>query len=137
MRENYNMHSIEQVIVIDDDYPSLFLCKIILEQKFTNKKIVTYNNPLTAVDYFKSAFTKNPIKTLLLVDINMPEISGWEVLDFIIELDQEIKKLITVIMLSSSIDPKDKQKATDHPSALAYLEKPLNVEELEVVMNIR
>ncbi len=137
MRENYNMHSIEQVIVIDDDHPSLFLCKIILEQKFTNKMIVTYSNPLTALDYFKSAFTENPIKTLLLVDINMPEISGWEVLDFIIELDQEIKKLITVIMLSSSIDPKDKQKVTDHPSALGYLEKPLNVEELEVVMNIR
>jgi len=136
MRENYNMHSIEQVIVIDDDHPSLFLCKIILEQKFANKKIVTYNNPLTAIDYFKSAFSENPIETLLLVDINMPEMSGWEVLDFIIELDQELKKLITVIMLSSSIDPKDKQKAKDHPSALAYLEKPLNVEELEEVMNI-
>ena len=129
------VNTISQFIVIDDDHPTLFMCKIIIQRTCKDMRVVNYDNPQLAIDYFVSDFTKNPIETVVLLDINMPEISGWEVLDSLLTLDRNIQKHITVFMLSSSIDPKDQQRALNYPCVSSYLEKPLNLTSLKGIMN--
>ncbi len=129
--------TIDQFIVIDDDASTLFLCKIIIERLFKDMTVTTYNNPQNAIDYFVNAYSDSPTKTVIILDINMPQCSGWEVLDVLNTLNKEVKESFTVIMLSSSIDPKDKMQAINHPLVLGYLEKPLTVARLDELLQTK
>lgn len=134
MNNKLDMQTIEQFIVIDDDASTLFLCKIIIERVFNKMAVVTYNNPQHAIDYFLKIFNKSPVATVVALDINMPELSGWDVLNMLSTLDEKIIENLTVIMLSSSIDPKDEQQAASHPLVSGYFEKPLSAARLKQVM---
>ena len=134
MIEVPNMYPIKQFIAIDDDHATLFMCRVIIQRTFKDVSVVTYSNPQSAIGYFKNEFSLNPIETVILLDINMPEISGWDVLVSLHLLDNVLKEKINVIMLSSSIDAKDKQQAIEFPLVTAYIEKPLTIARLEEEM---
>lgn len=134
MKKILNMQAIRQFIVIDDDTSTLFLCKFVIERVFENISVVTYSNPQNAVDYFLSTFNESPVATVVILDINMPELSGWDVLDEISKLEKKITDNLFVFIHSSSIDPKDKLQATSHPLVLGYLEKPLTPAKLEEML---
>lgn len=125
---------VQQFIAIDDDHATLFMCKVIIQRTFKKMEVKTYHNPLTAIEYFESDFTACPVETIVLLDINMPELSGWEVLDHFKLMHDKVRKFIKVIMLSSSIDPTDKQRAIEHSCVTDYLEKPLTLATLDAVM---
>ena len=63
----------------------------------------------------------------------MPITDGWEALRIIEKLDENIKKQLSVFMLSSSIDPNDKKRAMEHPLVLDFIEKPLTVAKIESI----
>lgn len=67
---------------------------------------------------------------LILLDINMPQKDGWEVLDFIDQQSISFNKSY-MVLLSSSINPKDKTKAFSYASVKGYLQKPLRKEDIE------
>jgi CheY-like chemotaxis protein len=67
---------------------------------------------------------------LILLDINMPDKDGWEVLDFILAENITFHKS-QVVLLTSSINPKDKTKAFSYDSVKGFLNKPLSKEDLE------
>ena len=131
MSEMANLFPIKQFITIDDDHASLFICRVILQKTFKGVPVLTYSNPYLALDYFKNEFILNPVETVILLDINMPEVSGWDVLVILHLLDTVMKEKINVIMLSSSIDAKDKQQGIEFPLVSAYIEKPLTIARLE------
>jgi CheY-like chemotaxis protein len=69
---------------------------------------------------------------LILVDINMPVMNGW---DFLKEYAQvESSREDTIIMLSSSIDFQDRQKSKDFPYVDGFIEKPLTFEKLKNIL---
>ncbi|MBC7914373.1 MAG: response regulator [Pyrinomonadaceae bacterium] len=130
-----NIH--EQFIIIDDDTTSTLIGKYMIRQVLGEIDILTFTEVEKGIDYLKSTII-NPekaIKHILLLDINMPFISGWDALNIINKLDDGIKNLLTIFMLSSSIDPKDKQRAMDHPLVKDYIEKPLTALKLNTSLN--
>jgi CheY-like chemotaxis protein len=92
---------------------------------------VDFVSPREALQYISAAYTTNPVSTAILLDINMPGLNGWQVLDELEALPLPVKDYMSVYMLSSSIDPKDKQKAEEHPLIKGYIEKPLSREILQ------
>lgn len=60
--------------------------------------------------------------------INMPTMSGWEFLDKFESLDKKIKNQFRIYIMSSSIDPSDRQKAGKNKNVEDYIEKPLSEE---------
>lgn len=92
-----------------------------------------------AIEYLSGtgAFTdreQNPLPCLLLLDINMPKLSGLEVLEWVRKQPQ-LKK-IPVLMLTSSSHPADMEKAR-HLKANDFLLKPSNPAKLvELVRTI-
>ena len=60
----------------------------------------------------------------------MPELNGWQLLEKLQEMPLPVTECLTVFMLSSSIDPRDKQKADEYPLIKGYIEKPLSKEVL-------
>jgi CheY-like chemotaxis protein len=117
-------------VVIDDDVTTNFYNKLIISKTFVESEISTFSNPLIAVEYFQKTFIESPVKTIVLLDINMPYLSGWEVLDKIEALNDDAKSNLSTFIVSSSINPEDKRRALNHPLVSGYIEKPLDKEKL-------
>lgn len=122
-------------IVIDDDQINNMLCKYSIRQVNGELETSTFLEPEKGFEYILSNYsTSNKfVPTVLLLDINMPTWSGWDFLDKFEKLDAQIKNQIKVYMLSSSVDPKDMEKAKANPNVVDYIVKPLN---RDIVMKI-
>ncbi|MCZ8168885.1 MAG: response regulator [Flavobacterium sp.] len=66
----------------------------------------------------------------IFLDINMPELTGFEFLDEVIKVLPDFLNQHKVYILTSSLNDKDKQKAETYLGLKGYLEKPLDKEQL-------
>jgi two-component system chemotaxis response regulator CheY len=117
-------------ILIDDEIYSNKISKTFIRKMYANAEIVDFLSPLEALQYVDNNEKDHLVLTAIFLDINMPELNGWQVLEKLQELPMPVKESLSVYMLSSSIDPKDKQKAAEHPLIQGYIEKPLSREIL-------
>ena len=128
---------LEQILCIDDDPITLMLCKKVISKSSFSHEIITAQNGEEALHHFNTLkYTNNKNKVnkkpeLIFLDLNMPHMNGWQVLDTLISLDTPV--VIKVYILSSSVDFKDKLRAKDYPLVKDYILKPL---ESELAKNI-
>lgn len=112
------------VLVIDDDFVSNFVSKTTINKFSKEINCITYENPIIGLEYLE----KNSKKIdLLLLDINMPGIDGWHILDTMKK--NNIKT--PVFMLSSSINPKEIERALGYGIVNAFWQKPLKIETIQ------
>jgi len=105
------------IMIVDDDRVQHMINRKILLRCDPTLKLYFFDNPLEALEWLN-----NNSADLLLLDINMPEMKGWEFLEIMTErgIDMEVK------MLSSSIDPRDIDKSKKFDLVSGFLVKPLN-----------
>jgi CheY-like chemotaxis protein len=70
----------------------------------------------------------------IFLDINMPEISGFEFLDRLTETELDFLKDSKIIMLSSSVNQKDIERAKTYPMIRDFISKPLTVEYIRALV---
>src|SRR5690606_2737796 len=88
-------------------------------------EIIEFSEAERALHYIKSSYDT---KRLILLDINMPVMNGWDFLSSYIELKDRTNE--SVIMLSSSIDHQDRQRSQAFACVQDFIEKPLTREKL-------
>ena len=110
----------DEVLVIDDNPSILFLHELMLVEECIVENPKLFSNPKKALDYIRG---HKQLKLLIFLDINMPQMSGWELLEAIHQM--ELNENIQVIMVSSSISKADKLKAKEFSNILEYWEKPI------------
>lgn len=127
------MENLKRFLIVDDDRANNLLCKIILQKTFEGAEIVSHEFPRSALDYIVNEYSNPESKliTVLFLDINMPDISGWEFLEQFKDFDDFIKKQFVIYMLSSSVDYKDKNLAKENPLVEGYIEKPLTRDKVK------
>ena len=123
-----------EVIIIDDDQIVIFIQKkmIINHQISTNP--VSFKKAAKALAYLNEEGADLSKEFLILLDINMPGMSGWEFLDCLENHEQKAK--YHVIMVTSSIDNKDKTEAEKYATVRSFIEKPISREDCEQLKNI-
>jgi CheY-like chemotaxis protein len=118
------------VLCIDDDFTTQFLTKILLNDAGIAGNIVTANNGREALDYLHNMFSNNItdkiVLQIILVDLNMPIMDGWEFLDNYSKNYAHKLPRVMVYINSSSIDPKDYEKAKTYSCVKDFISKPLN-----------
>jgi len=114
------------LIIDDDDIVRLVQGKLLQNCKVT-KEPIKFKGAFEAVEYLNSASTEHHY--LLMLDINMPIMNGWEFLDEIEKMS--IKENIYVLMVSSSIDYNDKEKAKKYNKIINFIEKPITAKNCE------
>ncbi len=95
------------IILIDDDHISNFICTNLMQSIAKGVRIETFLNPEEALDFILR--NREQIQ-LLLLDLNMPVLDGWALLQ---SLDN-IGVNIPVIILTSSVSTLDDQNAKKH-----------------------
>jgi CheY-like chemotaxis protein len=118
------------IIIIDDDPVSSKIAEISILRKTPHIKTRIYNNPIEALQNITSEYEESNTsqEVLLLIDINMPEMSGWE---FVESLNEKIPfqgDNLKGIILSSSVDPADIEKSKQYPRIVHYLTKPFTLD---------
>ena len=112
------------VAVIDDDEISLLLIKRFLEQKIT-QNVLPFSNGLEALNYFeKNASQTTQLPAVILLDITMPLMSGWQFLNELskIEFADGYKPVICIISAYVTIDF---EKLRNYSFIKGYLTKPV------------
>ena len=130
MKRIYN-----RIILIDDDRTTNFYHKDLLGEIFPEVKIFVFENGNDFLDQLNSGKLNQygGLKTLVLLDINMPDIWGLDLLNNLDE-DYENIEYMDVIMVSSSKLKSDVEKSSRYNSVLGYLEKPLNVDKISSIL---
>lgn len=131
---------LDKILCIDDDPITLLLCKKVLIKAEFSKEINFLSNGEEAIRYFDELKIENKnfanAPSLIFLDLNMPIMNGWEFLDIFSKKDYYIEFPNTkVIVLSSTIDPKDLNKSKSYPMVIGFLSKPITKEMLETIKN--
>jgi two-component system chemotaxis response regulator CheY len=74
------------------------------------------------------------IPNILLLDLNMPLIDGWDFLEEFKSIPLENRKKVKIYICTSSIDPKDLKRAEAIAEVTAFLEKPINTEVIQKIV---
>ena len=128
---------LDKLLCVDDDPITLMLCRKVVERVEFAKEIITAQNGEEAIQYFDNLFEKRKTDDsivypkLVLLDLNMPVMDGWEFLESYISKDyHKIFDTTRFIVLSSSIDPYDINRSKTYP-IIGFLSKPVTKEMLE------
>ncbi|MGB6034942.1 MAG: response regulator [Cryomorphaceae bacterium] len=116
------------LILVDDDpifqFGMQHMVKSLTNQ--VNLKVISSGAELLN---FLSAAIAEEIPDVILLDLNMPEMSGWEVLEHLKEMD--LGKKVSIYVCSSSINPADIRKANEISIVSKYVIKPIKLTELD------
>jgi CheY-like chemotaxis protein len=132
---------LDLIMCIDDDPITLMLSKKVINKALFSKEIITAQNGEEALEFFKSlkdTTAKEAIPNqpqLILLDLNMPVMGGWEFLDHFSTPEYSDFNNINVIILSSTIDPEDINKSKNYPIVTDFLPKPITTSMLNYLAN--
>lgn len=116
-------------ILIDDDPANNLVCKINLRKAFPEIESVAFEKPNEGLDFILTEIREHdPGQFIIFLDINMPQLSGFDILDRLVTESMDPLKKLQIFMLSSSIDSRDKDKARTYNIVKGYIEKPLTIE---------
>ncbi|MCF0071059.1 response regulator [Dyadobacter sp. CY261] len=125
---------LEILCVVDDDKIFTYLLKRIIEKARIAREIIYFENGRDALDYLIHN-QENALKLpqLILLDINMPILDGWQFLNEYSKIKPDVSSPISICMMSSSSDVADYDRAMDSGHVIDYLQKPVQMPSLKEV----
>ncbi len=113
--------------LVDDDIIHQFIIKKLANSiKTYSEELLIFGNGEEAIKHLKSASkTTEKLPDILLLDLNMPIMDGWEFLNEYMSIAPSLKKKIRIYILSSSDHPEDIEKAKEYEGISDYLIKPI------------
>lgn len=128
------MSLIKTIHVIDDDEIYSFTIDRVLTRAQIADKVVFFTDGKAAIN-FLTENTNNPdqLPEMILLDINMPVMNGWGFLEAYAALLPQIKKKITLYVVSSSISAEDFALVKKNKVVTDYLVKPLTLDKLSEI----
>lgn len=123
------IQKLKKILLIDDNEADNYLHRLIISEAGVAEHIVDQPDGIKALEYLK-AEAEGQLPDLIFLDINMPRMNGWEFLEAYSQLPAVKQSAIVVIMLTTSVFQKDRERAEQLPNFSGFLTKPLTEEDL-------
>lgn len=121
--------------VIDDDDVYQFTITRTLKKTAVSKRILVFSDGEEAIDFFETHLSKaDDLPDVVFLDINMPVMDGWDFLEEYVKLKPNLPKPITIYMVSSSVDARDREKARAITEVSDYIVKPLSEDKINDIL---
>lgn len=132
------MMPLKQLTLVDDDEVFVFLTTRMLEKYQLVDLIKIFDNGYDALVFIKENLDNiEALPDIILLDLSMPIMDGWQFLDEFVKIIPKIGKKITVFICSSSISPDDIARAKAINAVSDFIIKPMTKEKLiEMLKNL-
>lgn len=114
---------LKSILLVDDDKITNFINQTLISKLNITETVVVKNNGLQALQYIKSECPQNNCPDLILLDINMPVMNGFEFLEILRHAEIAHKSKIKIAILSSTINPADLLKIKTY--GVDHISKPM------------
>ena len=127
------MNKINTAWIIDDDKILTFILQKIMSSVNFSTNIEVFQNGEDAIQHLYSiSQNSEALPDVILLDLNMPIMDGWQFLDEYKKI--KLNKKIPIHIVSSSIDPHDHNKAKDYTVVTDFYTKPIGKKQLELII---
>lgn len=127
------MKKINCVLLVDDDEATNYVNKMLLEDMEVAHRVLVANNGREALALIKQECEVQCCPTLILLDINMPVMNGFEFMEAYHELEVAHQQSVVVVMLTTSLNPTDVDQLQQFPIN-GLLNKPLTEENVHAIL---
>lgn len=130
-----SQHFFSKFIIIDDDNINNFLVERILSELNKSAQIHSFINPELALEHLMSLKKEDFQDLIIFLDLNMPVLNGWDVLDKLnLHFGENLPENAKLYVLSSSDIEKDITKTKSYAMVNGYLTKPLKLENIKAII---
>jgi CheY-like chemotaxis protein len=115
--------------LLDDDATFNFIHRKKIEKFGLDEEIKEFTSPLKALFYLIDV-DEDHIPDIILLDINMPELNGFEFIDTLANKRPELIDKLNIFIVTSSLNPEDYQTAKGYDCIKGYHNKPIDLHNI-------
>ena len=129
------MNGLLKSCIIDDDPIHQFGMKVLMRKLAFSNEVLIFNNGKEAIDSLLDMLNQGlTLPNLIFLDLNMPIKDGWGFLDDFLHIPHHNREKVTIYIVSSSINPKDLERAKQYEVVGNYVVKPINENSLRELL---
>ncbi|NAY92255.1 response regulator [Muricauda sp. JGD-17] len=129
------MSKLERACIIDDDPIHQYGMKILMKKLNFTEEILVFHDGQEAIDALLDLLnTGGQLPSVIFLDLNMPIKDGWGFLDDFVKIPHHNREQVTIYMVSSSINPSDRQRAETYEMVSNYIVKPVDEDQLREIL---
>lgn len=126
---------LKHILLVDDDDACNFFHTHLIEKLEFAEEVKAVSNGAEALDYLRTVVNGNyPRPDVIFLDINMPKMNGWDFLEEYEKLEPEQKAQMILIMLSTSFNSEDRDRALANGNVKDFANKYLNKDSLSTLL---
>jgi CheY-like chemotaxis protein len=117
----------EIVAIIDDDRVFQKITWMKITRKNYARKVLMFSDGDQAMRFIETnAANTDELPDIILLDLNMPVMDGWDFMNAFVKLRPRIGKKITIFIATSSVNPEDQRRAAEVSAVTDYVIKPIS-----------
>jgi len=121
----------KKVMIIDDTYVDRYVAERNIKKYAFAEEVIAKESAEAALEYLSLlAGLPQELPQLIFLDIRMPVMDGFGFLSEYEKLPDSVRKNCIIMMLTTSLNPDDHNRANANPYVQKFLNKPLNREQL-------
>jgi CheY-like chemotaxis protein len=120
-----------EIILVEDDLVTTMLHERVVQKVLPDAVVHKFSDGKTVFDFIQSN-NRPENRYLVLLDLTMRLMDGWEFLDAMLESETTCQ--LAVVVITTSVDPDDFFKSRDYPQVFGYFGKPFTVDQFQEVL---
>ena len=130
------MYKLQHILIVDDDQINNIFSQIILEDANACDMVSVCHSTVEALELLRSIHNSHevPFPDLILLDINMPELDGFDFLERYHLLGYNENYSTAISMFSTSDDPEHIERVKQYNAVVGFIQKPLSMSTLHTIL---